>query len=80
LSAQDDEFVVVGDAEFQALLQTGDYTDNDENVLRRSLADRHFFVMRQREWDRYERIRREVDAEIDAMDREDERSGLFRGM
>jgi hypothetical protein len=61
---QKDFLMVVGDGEFEALARSGAYTDNDNNILRRSEGDQHFFVWRQSDWDRYQRIRREVESEI----------------
>ena len=76
MSVENDVTTVVGDSEFEALSRSGVYTDNDNNMLRRSEGDQHFFVWRQSEWDRYERIRREVEAEIEAQEAAEERRGM----
>jgi hypothetical protein len=70
-----DNFATAEDGEFEALAQTGDYTQTSVDVLFRTESDRYFFVMRQTEWDRLDRVRAEVDAEIAAQDAE-----ALRGM
>ena len=43
MSAENDMFSVVGDAEFEQLARSGAYTGpNDNDVLRRSEGDQHF--------------------------------------
>jgi hypothetical protein len=59
-----DNFVTAEDAEFKALSRTGDYTQTSVDVLFRTENGRFFFVMRQSEWDRLDRVRAEVVAEI----------------
>lgn len=76
MSAENDMFSVVGDAEFEQLARSGAYTDNDDNILRRSEGDQHFFVWREREWLRIQAIRAEVEAEIEAQEATAERRGM----
>ena len=76
MSVENDVTTVVGDAEFEQLARSGAYTDNDDNILRRSEGDQHFFVWRQSEWDRIDRIRREVEAEIEGQEAAEERRGM----
>jgi hypothetical protein len=76
MSVENDVTTVVGDAEFEQLARSGAYTDNDDNILRRSEGDQHFFVWRQSEWDRLQRLRAKVEAEIDAQEAAEERRGM----
>lgn len=71
-----DNFAAVEDAEFEALARTGDYKRTDSDCLSREENGRFFFVMRQREWDRLQRIRQEVEAEIEAQEAGAERRGM----
>jgi hypothetical protein len=63
-------FTVVGNGQFNALAATGDYAQKSIDVLHRREGETDYFVMRESENDRLERIRAEVEAEIRAQEAE----------
>jgi hypothetical protein len=71
-----DSTIIVGDSEFQALQCTGDYDATNPHILSRQEGNTFYFVWRRSEWERYEQLRREVEAEIADQEAANPRRGM----
>jgi hypothetical protein len=61
----DEYLTIVDDAEFNLLSKlSGDYLHADSDCLTRLEGDKVYVIMREAEWNRMERIRKEVEQEI----------------